>query len=181
MRFKVPQNIDLEDKVIGPLTLRQFIYLLIGGMADYIVYKAIPGFTSYLLIMVFSIAAFAFAFIKIQEQDFAYFINAFFSFLVSPKIFVWNKEVHVEEIPKPAKPEHEEESGDKLTQDPQKVRSRLQMLAEVVDTQGWGKEKIGTRVASTDEPDQSTGGNIIEEKKHGIDDPLKEVEPEKAN
>ena len=32
MRATVPQFIDVEDRVIGPLTIKQFLYLLAGGI-----------------------------------------------------------------------------------------------------------------------------------------------------
>lgn len=174
MRYKVPQNIDLEDKVIGPLTLKQFIYLLAGGMADYIFYKSIDHWSAWLFIFIATCTVLAFAFVKIQEQDFSYFLSSFINFLLSPKTYVWHKQVLVEEIPKIIKPPAKYEE-DKLTKDPEKVRSRLQVLAEIVDTQGWGQQEIGTRVASSKEPEKRV--KKTEEKKEGIKDPLEETEP----
>jgi len=174
MRYKVPQNIDLEDKVIGPLTLKQFIYLLAGGMIDYIFYKSIQHWSVWLLMIIVSLIVLTFAFVKVQEQDFSYFLSSFFNFLLSPKTYVWHKQVLVEEIPKVVNPPAKEEE-DKLTKDPQKIRSRLQVLAEIVDTQGWGRQEVGDRIASSQEPEKRI--KKTEEKKEGIKDPLKEVEP----
>ena len=177
MQYKVPQNIDLEDKVIGPLTLKQFIYLLAGGMIDYILYKSLDNWFGWLLIILVSAITFAFAFAKIQEQDFSYFLSSLTAFLSKPKIYIWNKEVHPEKIPEVTPPTKEED--DQLTKDPQQVRSRLRVLADIVDNQGWsGREReVGNRVASEQDSDEIPEG--AEERKEGIEDPLEEVDPTK--
>ncbi len=175
MQYKVPQNIDLEDKVIGPLTLKQFIFLLVAGMLDYIIYSTFTHWSGWLLIFLITAAALAFAFLKVQEQDFAYFLSAFISFVFSPKIFVWTKQYFKkgQELPKIAK-EDEEEDDDQLTKDPKKVRSRLQILAEIVDTHGWRHRDTGKRVVSEDEPEGRV--ESPQERKEGLEDPLNEVE-----
>jgi hypothetical protein len=177
MRYKVPQNIDLEDRVIGPLTLKQFIYLLAGGMVDYILYKSLDNWFGWFLIISVSAIALAFAFAKIQEQDFSYFLSSLTAFLSKPKIYTWNKEIILEKIPKVAP--LAKESDDQLTKDPQQIRSRLRVLADIVDNQGWqGREKtMGNRVVSEQESDQIL--EEAEERKEGIEDPLEEVDPTK--
>lgn len=39
MQYKIPQNVQIEDKIVGPLTLRQLIYLGIGGGFTYVIYN----------------------------------------------------------------------------------------------------------------------------------------------
>ncbi len=39
MQYKIPQNVQIEDKIVGPLTLRQLIYLGIGGAITYVIYN----------------------------------------------------------------------------------------------------------------------------------------------
>jgi hypothetical protein len=175
MRYKVPQNIDLEDKVIGPLTLKQFIFLLVGGMLDYIIYNSLNNWLGWVLIIVISGLALAFAFVKIRGQDFSYFLSAFFSYTTSPKVYVWEKMPNTgeEEIPKVKKEEKEED--DQLTKDPKQVKSRLQVLAEIVDTKGWQDKDTGNRVVSDDQPEKPV--EKVQEKKEGIDDPLNKIEP----
>jgi len=175
MQYKVPQNIDLEDKVIGPLTLKQFIYLLVAGMLDYMIYSTFTHWSGWLLIFLITAVALAFAFFKIQEQDFGYFLSAFISFVFSPKIFVWTKHSKSQEgLPKITKEEEKDEDDDKLTKDPKKVRSRLQVLAEIVDTHGWKHRNTGKRVVSEDEPEGRV--QSPQEKKEDIEDPLNEIE-----
>jgi hypothetical protein len=175
MQYKVPQNIDLEDKVIGPLTLKQFIYLLVAGMLDYLIYSTFTHWIGWVLIVVISGIALAFAFLKVQEQDFGYFLSAFVSFILSPKLFVWTKHtVSQEEDRLPKVNKEEEKDDDQLTKDPKEVRSRLQVLAEVVDTHGWQHKDTGSRVVSEEESESRV--EKTEERKEGIDDPLNEID-----
>ena len=39
MQYKIPQNVQIEDKIVGPLTLRQLIYLGLGGGITYVLYN----------------------------------------------------------------------------------------------------------------------------------------------
>ena len=79
MQYKVPQKIDLEDKIIGPLTLKQFIYLLGGGMIDYMILSVTQSsFGGWVLIILVSLIALAFAFVQVEEQPFFYLVTNFF-------------------------------------------------------------------------------------------------------
>ena len=42
MQFKVPQFIDMEDKIVGPLTLKQFAYILGAGGFSFLLWTFIP-------------------------------------------------------------------------------------------------------------------------------------------
>ena len=92
MQFQVPQNIDLEDKIIGPLTLIQFIYVLAGAVAVYLLYLS---FGTELIFWVLGIPtgliALAFAFFKVQDQPLSHFIKAGLIYLGRPKKRVWQK------------------------------------------------------------------------------------------
>lgn len=95
MQFKVPQNIDLADRIVGPLTLVQFLYVLTGGMIIYFLFSTIaPVNPSLFFILAFPITVFtlALAFLKIQDQPFPKFVVAFFVFLSRPKVRIWHKE-----------------------------------------------------------------------------------------
>jgi hypothetical protein len=94
MRFQVPQFIEVEDKIFGPLTLKQFIYLAGGGGLCFIVYVILGSFLlaviPMLIIMAVSIAlAFYkvynhFPLINIAESAFKYYKGG--------KLFIWKKE-----------------------------------------------------------------------------------------
>ncbi len=92
MQFKVPQNIDLEDKIVGPLTLLQFLYILGGGVIDYALFMAIgSNFIFYIIAIPIGILALALAFLKIQDQPLLHFITAALFFYSRPKERHWQR------------------------------------------------------------------------------------------
>ena len=40
-QYKIPQNIDVEDKILGPFTLKQFLYIMVGGILIYVFFNMI--------------------------------------------------------------------------------------------------------------------------------------------
>ncbi len=90
-QFVVPQFIDVEDKVIGPITVRQFIILLVGGGFIFIAYK-LSDFTLFLAQMVgISAITFGLAFIKINGRPVHFFLLNVIQTSKRPKIRVWQK------------------------------------------------------------------------------------------
>ena len=73
-QYVVPQFIEVEAKVFGPITARQFIICLIGGSFLFITYK-LADFALFILegLIIFVITA-LFAFIKINGRPFHYFL-----------------------------------------------------------------------------------------------------------
>ena len=92
MQFKVPQNIDLEDKIVGPLTLIQFLYVLGGGVLDYLMYLSFGSVFIFWVVAIPATAiALALAFLKIQDQPLSHFIKAGLTYLSRPKVRVWRR------------------------------------------------------------------------------------------
>jgi len=92
MQFNVPQFLEVEDKVVGPLTLKQFGYLAAGGAVLFLVYNVAPSFIAFLFVAVpISALAIALAFIRINGQPFVHTIYNFCKYLINPKLFVWRK------------------------------------------------------------------------------------------
>lgn len=90
MQYKVPQNIDQEDKIFGPLTFIQFIYVLIGGAAILLLFTVVRNIIVFIILAI-PIAAItaAFALIKVQDQPFSRFFLAFIVYAMQPKKRVW--------------------------------------------------------------------------------------------
>lgn len=91
MRFEVPQFIEVEDKIFGPLTWRQFVY--IGGGAGMI---AILFFFTPFIIFVFlglPIAglAFALAFYPVNNRPFSVFLESAFRYFRGNRLYFWRK------------------------------------------------------------------------------------------
>jgi len=142
MQYKVPQKIDLEDKIIGPLTLKQFIYLLAGGMLDYLVFTATDSsLWGWFLIFVISLLALAFAFVQVEEQPFSYLAANFLSYILRPKIRLWDKRSTIKTTIQFKNKKKEEPLP--LAKKPAEVKSSLETLAQVIDTHGWGAKGVG--------------------------------------
>jgi hypothetical protein len=92
---KVPQRIDMEDRVIGPLTLTQFFYLLFGGLFLYLLnsWTANSPFRIFYFVLFPIIASLsiALAFVKIQERPFIFFLGSLVRYLQRPRRRVWLK------------------------------------------------------------------------------------------
>jgi len=93
LQFQVPQGLDLEDKIVGPLTLIQFLYLIAGGVVDYLLFLSFKtSFIFWVIGLPIALVALALAFLKIQDQPLSYFIKAGLIYLSRPKIRLWRRQ-----------------------------------------------------------------------------------------
>jgi len=92
MRFQVPQFIEVEDKIFGPLTLKQFIYLIGGAGICFIVYSLIGNiFIALIIDIPIIIFAVALAFYKINNKPFINVVEAAFNYYTRNKLYIWKK------------------------------------------------------------------------------------------
>ncbi|KND48338.1 MAG: hypothetical protein AB198_02495 [Parcubacteria bacterium C7867-003] len=92
MKYQVPQFIDVEDKVIGPLTVKQFVYLAGGTGMVFITYKYLPIYVSIILIAIMGPLTLALAFYKINNKPFIDFLESAFMFYTKQNLYIWKKE-----------------------------------------------------------------------------------------
>jgi len=91
MRFQVPQFIEVEDKIFGPFTLVQFIYMAGGIGISVVLFTFLPHFLAILLIIpVLGLSA-ALTFYKVNNKPFLNVIEAFFKYFIGSKLYVWRK------------------------------------------------------------------------------------------
>ncbi|MEN9338658.1 MAG: hypothetical protein RI945_383 [Candidatus Parcubacteria bacterium] len=101
MQFRIPQFIDIEDKVFGPFTFKQFGYLLGAIAFAYIFWKLIPyKIISIIFILLFSGTFLALAFVKINSRPFADVLESAYKFVIGNKIFIWQKNNVEEDLSK---------------------------------------------------------------------------------
>lgn len=92
MQYKVPQNIDLEDKIVGPFTAKQFVYLLVGFCITYVLVITIGTGPFAMLIIVPVVAlTLSLTFIRVQDRPFEQFIVAVLRYISRPKLRTWNR------------------------------------------------------------------------------------------
>lgn len=94
MRFSVPQFIEMEPKIVGPLTFKQFLFVGIAGAVCFLLYF-IFGKTNFFLFLVLSIMIFGFglalAFLKIGGRPLPTILVNFLKFFLSQKLYLWQK------------------------------------------------------------------------------------------
>ena len=92
MQFQVPQFIEIEDKIFGPLTLKQFVYLGGGIGAAVVLFLWMP-FKIIAVIIALPILAFALAlaFYKVNGKDFVDIVESAFYFYLGEKLYIWKK------------------------------------------------------------------------------------------
>lgn len=97
-QFVVPQFIEVEDKIFGPITTRQFLIILAAALIIFIAYK-FADFTLFLIILVaIGGLALTFAFVKVNGQTFHYFLLNILQTARRPSLRVWNKNYTEEEL-----------------------------------------------------------------------------------
>lgn len=97
-QFVVPQFIEVEDKILGPVTTRQFLILLVTGIIIFLFYRFADlalFITAFIVIGGFSVIL---AFVKVNGQTFHYFMLNIFLTLKQPGLRVWNKTHTNEEL-----------------------------------------------------------------------------------
>jgi hypothetical protein len=91
MQFKVPQFIDVEDKLFGPFTFRQFVYLVGGGGMIFVIYKVLPLWIGIFLILPVAALSLLLTFYKINQKPFIYYLQAALNYGISSKLYIWKQ------------------------------------------------------------------------------------------
>ena len=92
MQFQIPQFIEVEDKIFGPLTFKQFIYIAGGLGVSFVLYVYLPFFFAVLLIIPVLGLAFALAFYKVHNRPFILLLEAAFRYALGSKLYIWKRE-----------------------------------------------------------------------------------------
>ncbi len=92
MRFQVPQFTDVEDKIVGPLTLKQFLYLAGATGACIVIFSSLPKWLAFPLMFVVGILGLALAFYKVNERPFIQVLQSFLTYTLKEKLYIWKHE-----------------------------------------------------------------------------------------
>lgn len=92
MRYQVPQFIEIESKIIGPLTIKQFIYLAGGAGMAFIFYTILPLYIGIFFIAGIVVLSPALAFYKVNNKPFIDFLESAFIYYTKSKLYIWKKE-----------------------------------------------------------------------------------------
>ena len=133
MRFQVPQFIEHEAKVIGPLTFRQFIYVGVPAAISFFMYFLAPFSVFIMIATVTGGIGIILAFFKVEGRSLPGFLMGAIGFLIKPKHYTWKKGEEIEQNQqinnKQPKQSVKPEENLKLHQD-----SKIKTLATRVET-----------------------------------------------
>src|SRR5690348_6765362 len=142
MQFQVPQFIETEDKIVGPLSLRQFIYVGVGvGIAGVLYFLLQTWLWAILAAIIIGFAA-AVSFIKIQGRPLIRVLTSGFNFYWKPQTYVWQPEHPTLQL----HPQPEQPSGEAVS---------LQKIAEGMALhKSWQSLQTGEKVSAAQLTDQ---------------------------
>lgn len=94
--FNVPQFIDIEDKIVGPLTAKQLGWLGVGGVILLITWATLDFSAFIFSVIIIGIIFGALAFYKPHGQPLIIFISSVFTYFFKPKIYIWRRVTDVQ-------------------------------------------------------------------------------------
>ena len=137
-QFVVPQFIDVEDKIFGPITTRQFIILLVSGLLLFIVFKLADIALFIFLAVLIGGSALVLAFVKINGQPFHYFLLNIVQTVRRPSRRIWYKSFTKSELIESIK-SGKVEMVEAVVEVPRVSYNRLRDLSLIVNTGGYYK------------------------------------------
>lgn len=94
MEYQVPQFIDVEDKVVGPLTMKQFIYIAGASGACVVFFVYLPTLFAFILAIPTVALAVTLSFYKVNGKTFIEMLEAGFNYYTGAKLFLWKHQDH---------------------------------------------------------------------------------------
>ncbi len=163
--YKVPQDVEAEDKLLGPFSFKQFIFLIITAMALGIAY-ALSKVLLPLVIIPLPVAIFfgVLAMPLRKDQPMEVYLAAIISFIMKPKIRLWQPDGQESTIEITALKTDDSILDKQFSRD--EVDKRLSYLANLVDSQGWS-------IRGVSNPNTSMKDDLYHEAQ-AISDPLDE-------
>lgn len=112
MEYQVPQFIEVEDKIFGPLTWKQFVYLGGGIGLTVVIFLYFKFFIAAIIGLPILALSCALAFYKINKRSFVDILGAGFSFYTKDRLYLWRKEEKAEQaLAAPVAPPSPEKLG----------------------------------------------------------------------
>ncbi len=146
MQFQVPQFIEVEDKIFGPLTFKQFIYVAGGAGLAYILWRLLPPFVGMPLGLASLGSGAALAFVQWNGRPFIQGLESAFYYFFRSKLYLWNNQRRVKtEVTRKA----EEAARPAQVYVPKLTENRLSQLAWNLDI----NERIASGIVSDTERD----------------------------
>lgn len=142
--YKVPQDVEAEDKFLGPLSFKQFLFFGGAAVCGYLVFITLTKNMWYLSIVfavplaLFGILAFPWS----KEQPSELWLGAHIRFFFMKRKRIWDQSGMKELVTITAPKRIAHSLTDGLTQE--EVRTRFTALASVIDSRGWAVKNLST-------------------------------------
>jgi hypothetical protein len=94
MEYQVPQFIEIEDKIFGPLSLKQFIYVAGGIGLCVVILLYLPLYLGVLLALPVALLSLGLAFYKINNKNLVDMMEAAVNFYTKDRLYLWKKGQH---------------------------------------------------------------------------------------
>ncbi len=91
MQFKVPQFLEIEDKIFGPFTFKEFVYLVGGAGLCYILYKLLGLLLGAIPILAVAGLSAALTFYHPNGKPFINLVEAGIKYALQSKLYIWKK------------------------------------------------------------------------------------------
>jgi hypothetical protein len=103
MRFQLPQFIETEINIIGPFTLKQFLWVAAGGVFLFLDFSVVKGIAAIIIAVPIAAIAGAFAFLRIDDMPLLNYISSAISFSFGKKKYIYTNEASQNDILIPGK------------------------------------------------------------------------------
>lgn len=145
--YKVLQDIEAEDKLVGPLTFRQFVYAGVAAAFLYLTFLVVSKGAPFFAVIFFPIGIISgfFAWPWSRDQPTEVWALAKFRFLLKPRKRIWDQSGMRELVTITAPRKIERVLTNGLTQT--EVRSRLRALSDTIDSRGWAIKNVNVNMA----------------------------------
>ena len=91
-QFVVPQFLDVEAKIIGPITMRQFIIMIVAAIFDFLAFKFISNIFIFIIVaLLLTTIGVVFAFARVNGQPFHIMFLNMIQTIRKPLIRIWDK------------------------------------------------------------------------------------------
>ncbi len=146
--YKVPQDVEAEDKLLGPFSFRQFIYLLIVVAAigvAFVLFRILPPLVIIPLPVVLFFGALALPLRKDQPMEI--YLAAILSFYLKPRQRMWEPD-GIETLVHIAAPRNKEPQRTKNVS-ASEAEQRLRYLSDLSDSRGWSVRNTHAPVSTS--------------------------------
>jgi hypothetical protein len=141
MQFKVPQFLEIEDKIFGPFTFKQFVYLIGGAGLCFVLFKALGLLFGAIPILAVAGLSLALTFYRPNNKPFLDMIEAGFKYTTQGKLYIWKRR-KIKESDKKKETVVTNEQKELLSQEtPRLGKSKLRDLAWSLDVLDIKKEE----------------------------------------